>query len=113
MINHVPKLMDQPKWFRSDKDLKEGDVVLFLKQESEICNKYQYGIVDKVEKSRDGIVRKAIIRYRNHNEDVNRTTYRSVRSLVVIHSTDEINALQELGEISLGVDKERTKDALQ
>ncbi len=113
LVNHVPKMMDQPKWFKSDKDLKEGDIVLFLKEESEICNRYQYGIIESVEKSRDEKIRKVVVRYRNHNEKVNRTTYRSARSLVVIHSTDEVDVLQELGEIALEVDKELRRDALQ
>ena len=30
---HVPKLMEQQKWYKSGLDLKEGDIVLFVKQE--------------------------------------------------------------------------------
>ena len=33
LLSRVPKLMEQPKWFWSDHDLKKGDIVLFLKQE--------------------------------------------------------------------------------
>ena len=32
LISHVPKLMDHPKWYKADRDLSEGDIVLFLKQ---------------------------------------------------------------------------------
>ena len=96
--------MEQPKWFKSDRDLKKGDVVLFLKHESEISSTYQYGMVDDIEASRDGRIRKVLVRYRNHSEDTNRTTYRSTRSLVVIHPVDEIDIIQELGQISLEVD---------
>ena len=106
LLSHVPKLMDQPKWFKSDRDLKKGDVVLFLKHESEISSTYQYGIIDAVEVSRDGKIRKVVVRYRNHSEDTNRTTYRSARSLVVIHPVDEIDIIQELGQIALEVDHE-------
>ena len=104
LLSHVPKLMEQPKWFKSDRDLKKGDVVLFLKHESEISSTYQYGMVDDIEASRDGRIRKVLVRYRNHSEDTNRTTYRSTRSLVVIHPVDEIDIIQELGQISLEVD---------
>ena len=32
----VPRLVHQPKWFKVDKDLKEGDIVYFQKRESEL-----------------------------------------------------------------------------
>ena len=113
LVSHVPKLMTQPKWFNSDRDLKEGDVVLFLKHESEISSHYQYGIVEAVEVGRDGKVRKVSVRYRNHNESINRTTFRSARSLIVIHPSDETNIIQELGQIAMEVDRERTKFSAQ
>ena len=50
LASYVPKLIDRPKWFKSDENLKEGDVVLFLKKECEYAGNYQYGIV-KVLKS--------------------------------------------------------------
>ena len=28
---YVPKLMKQPKWFKQDRDLSEGDIVMFQK----------------------------------------------------------------------------------
>ena len=31
LLSHVPNIIHQPKWFRTEYDLKEGDVVLFLK----------------------------------------------------------------------------------
>ena len=107
LVSHVPKLMDQPKWFKTDRDLKPGDIVLFLKQEKELCDVYQYGIVETVHRGRDGIIRKADVRYRNASETTNRTTCRSVRSLIVIHPVDEVDVTQELGEIAIQVDIER------
>ena len=107
LLSHVPKLMEQPKWFRNDQDLKVGDVVLFSKQESELNNTYQFGIIDSVEVGRDNRIRKVTVRYRNNSEKVDRTTYRSARSLIVIHHVDEINILQRLGQIAIEVDEER------
>ena len=104
---HVPKLVDQPKWFKSDENLKPGDVVLFLKQDSAISSNYQYGMVDEVEKGRDGKVRKAMIRYRNHTENVDRITHRSVRSLIVIHRVDETPLMEELGRVARMVETKR------
>ena len=44
LTGHVPKLIDQPKWFKSDQNLKPGDIVLFLKQESVISsNNFKMG----------------------------------------------------------------------
>ena len=107
LISHVPKLMNHPKWYDSGRDLSEGDVVLFLKQESEICTDYKYGMVEAVERGRDGRIRKVHVRYRNVGEKVDRFTYRSARSLVVIHPVEEVTILQELGEIAVEVDAER------
>ena len=107
LISHVPKLMNHPKWYKADRDLCEGDVVLFLKQESEICSDYKYGMVESVELGRDGRIRKVRVRYRNSNEKVDRFTYRSTRSLVVIHPVEEVSIMQELGEIAVKVDAER------
>ena len=33
MISNVPRLMDQPKWFNSDGDVKVGDIILFKKSD--------------------------------------------------------------------------------
>ena len=56
LISHVPKLMEQPKWFRSDRDVKICDVVLFTKNEGSVVNTYQYGMVHEIELSRDGLI---------------------------------------------------------
>ena len=45
LISHVPKLMEQPKWFRSDQEVKICDVVLFTKNEGSVENIYQYRMV--------------------------------------------------------------------
>ena len=104
--------MEQPKWFRSDHDLKKGDIVLFLKQESKITSNYQYRIVNSVEIGRDGKIRKAHIMYRNHKEEVNRLTFRYNRSLVTIHPVNGINIIQELGQIAIEVNIEKHKISL-
>lgn len=96
LVSHVPGLITQPKWFKQLIHLKKGDVVLFTKSDTPICANYQFGVVDSVDVGRDGVARKANIRYRNSNENVDRLTYRSVRSLVVIHCIDDINIMKEL-----------------
>ena len=103
---HVPTLMHQPKWFRSDKDLHVGDVVLFLKKESTIESNYQFGIVESVSIGRDGKVREVQVRYRNHSDNTDRTTNRTARGLVVIRRADEMNVMEEIGDISRYVEQQ-------
>ena len=104
---HVPTLLSQQKWYKSEKDLQPGDVVLFLKDDSELSLTYQYGIVENVEKTRDGKVRKVNVRYRNANENTDRTTYRAARSLVLIRRADESSIMDELGEVSRYIEADR------
>ena len=104
LTSHVPKLMHQPKWFRTEYDMKVGDIVLFLKKEGLLNSTYQYGMVKDVEVSKDGKIRTVILKYRNHQESVDRETRRAVRQLVVIHRVEELNIVQELGSIATAVD---------
>ena len=99
LVSCVPNLIDQPKWFKTEHDLIVGDVILFTKDK---CNSptYHYGIVKSIQPGKDGLVRKAVIRYRNSNETVDRETNRAVRSLVIIHKIDEINIMQDLYQMS-------------
>ena len=41
-----------------------------------------------------------MVKYRNYNENTDRETTRSTRSLVMIHPVDELNLIQELGEVA-------------
>ena len=89
LISYVPELIKMTKWFKSDEQLKVGDVVLFLKSDKVFETLYQYGLVKHVYQSRDGFVRKAEIEYQNHQEQVKRTTVRGVRELVLIQKFEE------------------------
>ena len=100
LVSHVPRLMFQPKWYNSDHDLKPGDIVLFIKNEKELCNDYQYGKVVSTKQSSDGKIRSVEVLYRNSNEAVDRTTTRATRQLIRIHSIDELDIVQELGEVA-------------
>ena len=88
--------MNKPKWFNSDNDVSEGDIVLFLKSEKEFEEVYQYGIVISVSVGKDERVRRVEIEYQNHNEQTKRSTKRGVRDIVVIHPIDELGISNEL-----------------
>lgn len=62
---------------------------------------------ETVQRGRDGVIRKADVRYGNASGATNRITCGSTHSLVVIHPVDEIDVIQELGEIAVEVDIER------
>ena len=105
--SYVPKLIDKPKWFKSDEDLKVGDVVLFLKKEREYAGNYQYGIVKGVDVGRDQKIRSVIVEYVNHNESSKRESRRAVREIVVVHPVNELSIIREIGEIATWVDMKK------
>ena len=107
LTSHVPKLMNQPKWFHTEHHIKTGDVVLFLKKEGLLNSTYQYGIVVEAAKGRDGVVRRVKLRYRNHQEATNRETVRATTQVIVIHKVEELNIVNELGKIASAVDIKR------
>ena len=95
LVNHVPKLMKQTKWFRHE-NLHVGDVVLFKKVDSIISRNYTFGRVIDVIPGADGNVRQVRVEYQNENEIGKRETTRSVRSLVLIHSIEDVNVEEEM-----------------
>ena len=99
LVSYVPTLVQQPKWFVTDRMITEGDVVLFLKSEKEFQMVYQYGVVKSVKQSRDGLVRSVEVEYNNVDEGTKRTTERHPKNLVVIHPVDEIGLSKELTEL--------------
>ena len=106
----IPKLIKTPKWFKTDKDLKNGDIVYFQKRESELgSGKWTVGQVESITKGKDGLIREASIRYQNHSDDHSRVTDRAVRKLVKLFSIDDASVHQEMQEVEvmlkeLGVD---------
>ena len=99
LVSYVPTLIERPKWHTSDKDLKVGDIVLFLKSEKEFEKEYQYGIVHCVKSGRDNKIREVEIEYKNHNELIRWRRKRGVRDLVVIHPVDELSIYERLDHI--------------
>ena len=107
LVSHVPSLVQQPKWFSSERSVTVGDVVIFKKSEKEFDKSYQYGIVIKTFEGRDGFVRTVEVQYQNHNENAKRTTKRGVRDITVVHPVDEIGISAELNSFA-----EAAKDIL-
>ena len=100
LTSYVPLLVQQPKWFNSDKDVTVGDLVLFLKSEKEFEHLYQYGLVSQVFPGKDGRIRSVLVEYQNSTEETKRTTKRGVRELVIIHHVDELGISRELHDLA-------------
>ena len=100
LISYVPSLVRQPKWFKSDRNVVVGDVVIFKKSDKEFDKTYQYGIVTKTFESKDGLIRSVEVQYQNFNENVKRSSKRGVRDIIVIHPVDELGISAELDDLA-------------
>lgn len=96
LVDFIP----QPsKWKKTSYQLKEGDIVIYLKSDAEHRlgdAVWRIARVLSVDVSEDGLARSATLQYRNPGEKTFRTTRRSVRTVVVIHCEDELDLYQIL-----------------
>ena len=107
----VPRLVQQPKWFKVEEHLQEKDIVYFQKSESALGSPWIIGEVDQVIVGRDGFIRRAIIKYFNASENDpeagryhHQLTDRAVRSLVKLWSIDEACLFDDLSELQHRID---------
>ena len=101
----VPRLINQPKWFRIERDLKEKDLVYFQKEDSPLSSAWTIGQVDQVIASRDGYIRRVVIKYFNANDDNPYFTDRAARKMVKLWSLDESCLFDDLGELQQRIDQ--------
>ena len=57
LTSQIPKLMGQPKWFQSSRDVKICDVVLFVKKDGSLVSTYQYWMIHQLERSKDDLMK--------------------------------------------------------
>ena len=100
IVSLVPTLIQQPKWFKLDEDVRTGDIILFLQPDKPFEKQYQYRLVKYVAIGRDGKIREIEIEYQNHDEALQRCTCQVVREIVVIHQVEEIGIELELNAIA-------------
>lgn len=87
------------KWTKTGRQPKVGDICIFLKKGSESAigsNVWKIGRVVEVEVSKDGLIRNVIMEYKNHNEKTFRTTRRSVRTIAILYTEDELSVRETL-----------------
>ena len=98
-VSYLPKLFYQPKWFKQDQDLKEGDIIMFQKSDSALDTCWTLGTVEQLVRGRDNLVRRVVVRYRNFKEDFHRLTDRNIRSLIKIWSCDDLSIDDDLADL--------------
>ena len=95
------------------RDLLVGDLVYFVKKDGALDNKWTMGMVEVLDKGRDGVIRKATIKYCNSGEQklsldkaksqddstFPRYTERTVRKLVKIFSLEETSIADDMAEL--------------
>ena len=92
--------MEEKKKENSLTPCKVRDVIYFQNSSSDELYGWTLGMFSDIEKSRDNVIRKVVIKYRNASEDHDRTTSRSVRSLCKIWSEDDYNLQDNLAEVA-------------
>ena len=90
------KIMFQPKWWNQERDLKEEDIVVFKKKDSILEHEWTLGKIDQLISGRVGLARRAVVKYRNTDENTWRTTDRSLRRLVKLWSLDDQNLEEDI-----------------
>ena len=106
---YVPKLIFAPKWYKDDESLKEGDLVYMKKSpDTKLCSKWVIGIVEQLIHSRDGKVRRVVVKYQNASEfPVPQFTDRAVRQLVKIFDVEEYVLQDDLTELMRNLEAKR------
>ena len=99
IISYVPTIIDRPKWYKTNGKIQIGDIVLFLKNEKEFDELYQYGRVKSIITGKDGNVRKVDVEYKNPTENTFRVTRRGVRELIIIFPVDELDIYERLDRL--------------
>ena len=95
----VPKLMYTPKWFKTDQELKKGDLVYFRKKESGLDGKWVIGMVEDIERGRDNIIRMVNVKYFNGHNKTPQFTLRTVRKMVKLWDIDDLHLDEDLAEL--------------
>ena len=99
LAKNLAEFVPRTKWFKSE-DIREGDLVYFIKSESKFGHDWQLAEVDKVYGNKFPL--EVSVRYKNSTEEIWRYSDRVARDLVVIHYVDELepNTLSHAEEVA-------------
>ena len=97
------------KWRTNSVEMKVGDIVAFVKEETGDHHGkpiYKVGRVVDVERSADGLIRTCSIEYKNSaNPTLFQRTRMSVRHVAIIHSESDLDIIQQLNAAAKDADE--------
>jgi hypothetical protein len=93
---YAPTLVRQDKWKRRSRDLQPGDVVV-VAEAGALRGNYYIAQVQEVFPSKDGIVRKVSIRYKNFKVGERLCEYRGSKDVIVYRSVQRLALLVPIG----------------
>ena len=96
ITDYIPQ---SAKWKTTSTQPAVGDIVIFMKSESDVSfgdPVWKMGRVEEVQYSNDGVIRSVKVLYKNHNERVFRSTTRSVRKIAILHHEGELELVEQL-----------------
>ena len=100
IVDYIPQ---SPTWKTTSGQPTVGDIVIFLKMETEASfgePVWRIGRVEEVEYSVDGVIRTVVISYKNSNEKVFRSTRRSIRKIAILHHEGDLELVEQLNAAS-------------
>ena len=97
----LPRLIPQPKWYKSSEEIRPEDVVYFRKVENDLSSKWTVGQVDSVERSKDRVVRRVKVRYFNPGETIARLTDRCVRSICRLSNVEDNYWVEDMAKAEM------------
>ena len=107
-VSVIPKLIQQPKWWKNSEELKPTDIVYFQKRENEWDSPYTIGEVESVTRSKDGVIRRCVVKYFNATVDPKDPlapasgpmfTDRAVRSLIRLFNIEDNYFVDEMNQV--------------
>ena len=98
-VSVVPKLIPQPKWYKSSPEVKVQDVIYFQKIANDLNSDWTVGLVDSVIRSKDGVVRRVTVKYHNHGDSAPKFTDRAVRSLVKLFNIHDNYFIEDMSHV--------------
>ena len=99
----LPSLVPSYKWRQRHRNVKVNDVCL-IRYKKEKRATYRLGRVTEVEKGEDGLVRKAVLKYKLSGEKNFRTVSRPIHGIAVIVPVEEQDGESEKDNIKQNTD---------
>ena len=84
--------MTQSKWQHRNRNIQVGDIVLVY-ESSAIKGQYKLGLITETIPSKDGVIRKVKLSYKNYKVDEKVTCYSGAPNVIVTRSIQRLSLL--------------------